>query len=562
MHDIPTTPPRARAALPYTLLGAETPVSEYPSQQLMRRIERDPFPANIGALMEDRARRFPDKVLLDLFEDGVELTYSQFAGKVRRLASGFVELGIGRGTHVGVMVNTTQTYPITWFALGLLGATIVPINYGYTSRELAYVLSDSDATFLVIEDGFLPLLEAITPALLPRDRVIVDGEAAGGYLSWARLLAEGDAAFMPEAEPEQGDVWNIQYTSGTTGFPKGAMLTHLGLMMHGRVGAAQSLDLATNLLIAQPFHYITAQWQFLTAMFQGGTAFMPRRQSSSRFMEWVRKYKIHYCNFPEIVARAPERPEDADNDLLVAYCYSHQLQNYRAHERRYGFLARQGFSMTETALVTYVPVEADHMTGTGTCGIPAASREVRICAADGTEVPPGELGELCVRGPGMLVGYYNKPEATRDAFHPGGWFRTGDLARRNEDGWIWYLGRLKDMIKRSGESISATEVEAILRGVDGVVEAAVLPVPDPDRGEEVKAYLLLEEGRTREDVDPARVIAEAAGELARFKLPRYLEYVESFPRTPGGKVKKSDLRAAKDDLRAGSYDTVAQRWLP
>src|SRR5690606_12133479 len=116
--------------------------------------------------------------------------------------------------------------------------------------------------------------------------------------------------------------------------------------------------------------------------------------------------------------------------------------------------------------VTYVPVEADHMTGTGTAGIPAAAREVRICSPDGSEVPDGELGELCVRGPGMLLGYYNKPDATRDAFHPGGWFRTGDLARRNAEGWLWYLGRLKDMVKRSGENISATEVEAILRSVD------------------------------------------------------------------------------------------------
>ena len=556
------SPSGSRRRLPYKLFGPETPVSDYPSEQLMRRIEREPYPANIGALLADRASSHHDKVLLNLFDDGVELTYGEFAEQVRKLASSFASLGIGYGTHVGVMVHTTKTYPITWFALGTLGATIVPINYAYTSRELAYVLADSDSAYLVIEDAFLPLLEAISPAILPKDRVTVDGASREGYRSWAQMLDQGSAAFTPEREPAQEDVLNIQYTSGTTGFPKGAMLTHLGLMMHGRVGAAQSLDLATNLLIAQPFHYITAQWQFLTVMFQGGTAFMPRRQSSSRFMDWVKKYRIHYCNFPEIVARAPEQPDDADNDLLVAYCYSHQLQNYRMYERRYGFVARQGFSMTETALVTYVPVEADHMTATGTTGIPAAAREVRICAPDGSEVPDGELGELCVRGPGMLVGYYNKPEATREAFHPSGWFRTGDLARRNAEGWVWYLGRLKDMIKRSGESISATEVEAILRGVDGIVEAAVLPVPDPVRGEEVKAYLLLEEGKTKDDVPPDAVIAQCATELARFKLPRYLEYVESFPRTPSGKVKKAELRAAKEDLRVGSYDVVERRWWP
>ena len=314
------------------------------------------------------------------------------------------------------------------------------------------------------------------------------------------------------------------------------------------------------MLIAQPFYYVDAQWMFLMAVLQEGTAHVARKQSASRYFGWVKQFGIHFCNFPEVVSRAPENPEDADNQLKVMHAYSHQLPNYRWYEKRYGCLARQGFSMTEIGIGLYVPIEAEHMTGTGTVGLPAAFREAMVADPQGRPVPDGELGELCVRGIGILQGYYNKPEATTSAFHEGGWFRTGDLGRRNAEGWFWYLGRMKDMVKRSGENVSATEVEAVLRGVDGVMEAAVLPVPDPLRGEEVKAYLLLADGRSNEDVTPESVVAHCAKNLARFKIPRYLEYVTEFPRTPSLKIKKSALIAAKSDLRIGSYDCTDKIW--
>jgi acyl-CoA synthetase (AMP-forming)/AMP-acid ligase II len=200
------------------------------------------------------------------------------------------------------------------------------------------------------------------------------------------------------------------------------------------------------------------------------------------------------------------------------------------------------------------------MTGTATVGIPAAFREAMVADAEGRPVPRGELGELCVRGHGILLGYYKKTEATKNAFHPGGWFRTGDLARQDENGWFFYLGRMKDMVKRSGENVSATEVESVLRGVEGILEAAVLPVPDELRGEEVKAYLLLNEGLAAKDVPPERIYAHCEKNLAKFKIPRFLEYVTEFPRTPSLKIKKSSLIAAKGDLRAGSYDRDEKRW--
>jgi crotonobetaine/carnitine-CoA ligase len=208
-----------------------------------------------------------------------------------------------------------------------------------------------------------------------------------------------------------------------------------------------------------------------------------------------------------------------------------------------------------------MPIEAEEMTGSGSCGIAAPFREVRIADPEGGTVPPGEAGELLVRGPGILQGYYKMPEATAAAFH-GDWFRTGDLAAQDADGFVTILGRIKEMIRRSGENISATEVESALLSISGVAEAAVLPVPDPLRGEEVKAYVVLAPGISVKDLSPERITALCSERLASFKVPRLIEYrTEPLPRSTSGKVRKRDLVEEKTDLRAGSWDRVAQDWV-
>ncbi|MGE0096587.1 MAG: class I adenylate-forming enzyme family protein [Alphaproteobacteria bacterium] len=537
------------------------PFQDYPSEQLMRRIEREPLPTNIGTLIADAARRYGDRPALVLFDDDETVTYRELGARVSRLADGLARLGVGHGSHVGIMVHTQAYYPITWLAVARLGAVAVPINYNYTPRELHHMLTDSEARFLVIDHALLPTLDGMESQPLPKDRIVVVGADMPGYAHrWETLLASGNVDFVPVKQPSQDDLMNIQFTSGTTGLPKGAMLIQRYWLMVGRVAAAVSHDQAKAVLIAQPFYYLDAQWLLLMSIYQGATAYVAKKMSATRFFNWVKKYKISVCNFPEVVSKQPESPADKDNALRVIYSWGHRPQNYAWYEKRYGCKARQGFAMTETGWATYWPMEADHMTGKASVGIPAAFREVMVADENGKEVPPGQEGELCVRGPGILLGYYNKPEANAKAFHPGGWFRTGDAARKDEAGWFYYLGRRKDMVKRAGENISAVEVEGVLRGLPDVLEAAVLPVPDETRGEEVKAYLLLRPGKTQKDVPPEAVLAHCEKNLARFKIPRYLEYVTEFPRTPSLKIKKSSLIAAKPDLRVGAHDRVDGVW--
>ena len=216
--------------------------------------------------------------------------------------------------------------------------------------------------------------------------------------------------------------------------------------------------------------------------------------------------------------------------------------------------------MTELGCVLYVPMEATEMTGSGSVGIPVSFREVEIRDTDGIPVTDGESGEICVRGAGIFQGYFNNPEATNDAFYPEGWFRTGDIGRRNREGWFWYLGRKKDMVRRSNENISAVEVEQVLRGVTEVLESAVVPVPDEIRGEEVKAYLKLIPDSVVNNKLIQNIFNHCEDNLAQFKIPRYLEFIEEFPRTPSLKIKKSDLLSKKQDLTVGAWDRRDNQW--
>lgn len=229
-------------------------------------------------------------------------------------------------------------------------------------------------------------------------------------------------------------------------------------------------------------------------------------------------------------------------------------------ERRFDFVAREAFGMTEIGSGLFMPIEATDMVGSGSCGIPAPFRECRIADMDGNTLPQGEVGELLVRGPGILLGYYRKPEATAAAFH-GDWFRTGDLFRQDERGYYYIVGRVKDMIRRAGENIAAREVEAVLCQLPEIAEAAAVPVPDDTRGEEVKAYIVLRPGLTPRDVPPERVIEHCSAGLASFKVPRYLEYRASLPKTPSEKIAKHVLKSESPDLRRGSWDRLESRWI-
>jgi len=533
------------------------------ARSLRAAVEALPFPANLGAFIDELADEMGDAVAANFFDGGETITYREMAARTRSLAAGLAGLGIAFGDRVGVMLPNIGAFPLTWLALARLGAIMVPINVRYTPREIAYVLDDSGARMLVTEAALLdevrdaPELAGFAALANP----VVLGASRSGH-SWTALAQTDAAGFRPAREPALDDLINIQYTSGTTGFPKGCMLSHRYWLTLSRVAAMRANGVVSNVLAAQPFYYMDPQWLLLMAMRLRGTLFVAAKASGTHFLDWIRKYRIEYCIFPQIVLKQPPRPDDATLPLKVASVFGLRKNMHAELEARFDVIARESFGMTEVGSALYTPYGATSMVGSGTCGIPSPFREATIRDEDGNEVPAGEIGELWIRGPGILQGYWNKPEANRDSFREGGWFRTGDLFRKDERGFHYIVGRIKDMIRRSGENIAAREVEAVMLGWPDVLEAAAIGVPDVDRGQEVKACLVLKPGVDAKAFDVAGFLTHCTAHLAPFKVPRFVELRASLPKTPSEKVAKHVLVAEREDLRQGAYDRLSGSWLP
>lgn len=522
------------------------------------------LPKTLGEFIRRLAVELGDKCAVNWFQDGARITFKQLDEEADRLASSLGNLGARKGAHIAVMLPNVRETLITWTAIGRIGAVMVPVNVAYTSTELGFVLNDADAQFIVIDESFLPILDGLAdrPEMIVPGNVIVRGKAREGEQTLADLVLSGEIPFVPPVMVHGSDLLNIQYTSGTTGFPKGCMLTHdywirTGYTLAITRGEEPGID---NVLVWAPFFYMDGMWQILSAFFMSATTYVARRMSITEFFGWLRDFEINSCTFPEPALKAfPTSPADADIKLRHIYSFGWRPESKREAEERFGCAARDAYGMTELGTATATPIKAGDRNFRKTCGLPMPDRKLKIVDENGEEVRRGEVGELWVSGPGIMWGYYKRPAANAEVFR-GAWFRTGDYFVQDEDGYFHIVGRMKDMIKRSGENIAAREVESVLNGVDGVVESAVIPVPDPRRGEEVKAYIRLKEGMTWRDLPPEALLAKCAAHLAAFKLPRYFAYVEDFPRTSVRKIAKNQLKSESSDLRTGAYDRVDAVW--
>ncbi|MGE0716950.1 MAG: class I adenylate-forming enzyme family protein [Alphaproteobacteria bacterium] len=524
-------------------------------------VERSPLPEGIGPLFDAAVARHRDRPLWVQVEDGTTLDYGAFAAMVDRCVAAFHAIGVGRGTHVAVMLPSAPALAVSWMALAKLGAVMLPVNTRYTARELDHVLTGGDATLLVIDAAYLGVIDRGDGPTLPLslERVVVHGgRLAGSAGEWGALLADaGSLPRLPDAEPDR--LMTLQFTSGSTGAPKACMLPHRYWTTIATVRAHQAPPVE-RMLIDMPFHYMGGQWRFLMALLHGATAYVARQPSLTRMIDTLLAHDIQFCSVSPALAKQPLDPRRDRLGLVWAGTMALPRDLHASLEEHLGGApVREMYGLTETGAALAMPYGVDWMTGSGACGLPVPFRRLRIVDGNCRDVPAGGVGELMIGGEGMMQGYYRRPDANADAFRDG-WFRTGDLFRRDADGFHTILGRIKDVIRRNGENISATELETVLAAMPEVVEAAAIPVPDELRGEEVKICISLRQGLTAEDLPPQRVVAFCADRLARFKLPRYVAYLPDLPKTASGKVAKQALRGDGADLRRGAFDAVDGVW--
>jgi crotonobetaine/carnitine-CoA ligase len=506
------------------------------------------FTGTLVTALRRAAQAWPQRVAWT-FDPGRQFTFAE----VDRLSAGYAQVlhsrGVRRGDRIAVMIANEPAFPLTWLALARLGAVMVPVNTRYQSADTEHVLRASGAIGMVAAAEFTDLLGRL-PADVPALRSI---HLAAGLEAAA---AEKGGEEVALTDPGLADPANIQFTSGTTGHPKGCVLPHeyWARLAGGLVTEFPYLTASDVMLTAQPFHYIDPQWNVAAALIAGAELVILDGFHPSTFWQKVREHHVTYfyclAAMPVLLLRMPADPLDREHAVRAVQCSAIPPALHRQLEERWGVPWYEAFGMTETGGdLRVTDRDHDELVGTGCMGGPVSYRQARIVDTADETVPAGQTGELALRGPGMMDGYLDNPQATAAALR-GGWFHTGDLAWMDEAGRAYHAGRLKDMIRRSGENVAAREVEEILLTHPGVRLAAVTGVPDEIRGEEVKAYYVAG------GVSPQELADYCRARLAAFKVPRFWQAADDLPRTDSQRVAKTRL----GELRGAVFDAANGTW--
>ncbi|GID30771.1 acyl-CoA synthetase [Paractinoplanes brasiliensis] len=497
--------------------------------------------AGLGAWPARRAAISPGRTAL-VFE-GRRITYAELHDRVTRLAGRLREAGVDRGDRVAYLGPNHPSAVETMFATHLLGATFVPLNFRLTAPEIDYMLAHSGPKVLVYAPTSEPVVRALSTG--PMLVGLVDK-----YEQW--LVDAPRPAF--DVPVDNDDPAFILYTSGTTGRPKGAVLTH-GNVIWNCFNLLVGVDVAGDEvgLIGAPLFHVAALNQCLLPTFlKGGTSVIMPAWDADRALELIEEQRVTWMfGVAAMFAALTRSPRWAGADLssvrsVMSGGASIPAALITAYEER-GLTFCQGYGMTETAPgATFLEARESHA-HKGSAGVPVFFADVRCVRPDLTDTEPGEPGEVLIRGPNVTPGYWEDPQATAGAFADGGWFRSGDVAVVDDEGHFHIVDRLKDMYVSGGENVYPAEVEAAVFEHPDVAEVAVVGVPDDRWGEVGRAFVVPVAGRR---VDAAGLRAFLSGRLARYKMPVYVEMVPDLPRTGSGKVRKAPLRV--QPLNAGT----------
>jgi carnitine-CoA ligase len=503
----------------------------------------------IGDVIRERAAHNGDRIAVEV--EGRHRTYAELDDRSDRLAAGLAGLGLAPGDRASLMMANSVENLDTWFAMVKAGVVEVPINTANRGYLFRYVVDQSRSRAIVIDEGLLDRLVAVVDDLPHLEHVVVNRTTDGRLPAElpARIavhdlteLALDTAPPTPELRPSDTAV--ILYTSGTTGPSKGVMLSH-----HANLTAARhTVWLAgytrdDHLYTVFPLFHINAKYtSVLAAMSADARLLMDTRFSASSFFDTCRERGITAFNYMgallTMLMKQPERADDADNPVRVAFGAPAPVELWADFERRFGVKLLEVYGMTETSTSL---MNTRNATKVGSAGRPAQHFEVAIHDEHDRPCPPGVAGEIVVRPrhPDVMISeYFGMPDATLEAFR-NLWFHTGDRGRTDEDGWFYFIDRMKDAIRRRGENISSFELERVVNTHDAVLESAAYGVPSELSEEEVMIAVVRKPGH---EFGPEQLLDHCQEQMAHFAVPRYVRFLDELPKTPSQRVQKFKLR--------------------
>ncbi|MFA4916176.1 MAG: ATP-dependent acyl-CoA ligase [Syntrophales bacterium] len=517
----------------------------------------------IGYMLEDRVKKYPDKVFG--YITGETVTYAQLGERVNRVANSLLDLGIKKGDIVSIMMSNCPEYIYTWFALGKIGAIEAVVNTAFKGETLEYFINYGGAAVIVTDEDLVERFCDLQNSLTELKKIIVrkvptfEGKIQDSkfeIIPYERLF-EGSAEDPKSEKPRYMDPLAIMYTSGTTGASKGVVASHNSCF----TASADYIEILgltpeDRLYGCLPLFHMNAQFlTTLSTLVLGTTCALVEKFSASRFWDDIRKYEATVFNFLgpmiNVIWIQPEKDNDADVPARVALGVPvpHDLE--RPFEKRFNLKLFQCFGSTEANTIAATPLNEE--TPVGSCGKPLPHYEIKIVDDDDNEVPPGVRGEFVYRPKRpftMMLGYYKKPEATIEVTR-NLWYHFGDYGKKDENGFLYFLDRKKECMRRRGENISASEVESVVNKYPGVMESAASGVWADMGEEEVKISIILKDGA--EPIDPVELMRHCEKGLPWYAVPRYFECRDDFPRTPTGKVAKFKLK------EEGTHDNLWDR---
>jgi acyl-CoA synthetase (AMP-forming)/AMP-acid ligase II len=518
---------------------------------------------NLREFIERQVEKFAEKIYL-YFQDQ-EVTYEALNRRINQVANGFLELGIRKGDKVCALLSNCPEFLYVWFGLNKIGAVMVPINLALKEREIFYILRHSEAKAIVLEKEEGDLFKRMKKECPNLQNVIVLGDSLSEAIHFTTWLDRQGEFLDPFPIGEEEDAVYV-YTSGTTGIPKGVMLSHRTYTLTGESYAYMvGIEPEDRVMTANPLFHINAQaYSVMGSIAARASLILIDKFSASKIWEQAKQYQatklVLLLAITHILYNRPESEKDRDHSVRKVIAGGAPRGHSRDFERRFGIRLQTIYSLTESPLAIMSPREGESKDGG--LGLPMAhpdaiENEVKIVDENGVEIPPRQVGQIFIRNRAMMKGYFKDEKLTLETIRDG-WLYTGDSGYRDEEGYFFFTGRMKEIIRRKGENISALEVETVINRHPKVLESAVIGVPSPSGfgDEEVKAYVVL---KSNEHLPYHELLEFLTQELAQFKIPRYLVYRTDLPKNTMGRVMKEVLKKERADLATDCHDREKEK---